>query len=564
MSPPILDFVGVGYGPAHISLSVSLRENLGGSLPSGKVAFLEANEQFRWHTSLLLPGAMLQVSPLKDMAMLRDPTSSFTYYNYLFKQGRLASYINRSDSVPSRREWSAYLAWCARRMKTESPDDTIRFGHRVQLVKPIDTPNGRIFGIDVLTSQGHEQILARNVSVAVGGVPSIPSQWIDAYTREQAAAAPRIIHSGRYLPGLRKAQAQINPQARIAVVGCGQSGAEISLHLHALLPGAQIETIYRRPAVVPSDDSAFVNGAAFDPESTTAFWNQALPERQVRLDEWHRTNYGVVHPHTLDALYETVYQQQVERLPVEDELLGREAETGSIRLRPSTTATPIESSAQGITLRLNNAAASSVEEVTYDLVLLATGFKRQIVHQAALAPLATDYPLATATSPLEAEPDAPREPPAGASGFSADTQRAAARGITRDYRLVTRAERDANRSAPSSPGSGSAGSALLASHATLVNDDEAGAVAPLATGGIYVLGPNEGTHGLSDSLLSVASFRAGEITESLRKYGVLARLGANSQQTRSKQAALAQAQARADDLAKPVAPALAPAPAVAL
>lgn len=304
------------------------------------------------------------------------------------------------------------------------------------------------------------------------------------------------------------------------MVGCGQSGAEITLHLHSLLPGAQIEAIYRRPAIVPSDDSPFVNSAAFDPESTDAFWRQPLCERQVRLQEWHRTNYGVVHPHTLDELYETAYQQGVEPLPIEDKLLDCEASEGSIRLRACTTAAPIVSNADGVTLRLDDSALSTVEEVTYDLVVLATGFKRHIALQPVLAPLAADYPLAAAANnPLEAAQDAPREPMAGATGPAADSQRAAARGITRDYRLVTRGERDAQRSAPSSPGSaGSVGASLHASNATLVND-----TAP--TGGVYILGPNELTHGLSDSLLSVASYRAGEVTESLCKHGVLARLG---------------------------------------
>ncbi|MCP5915927.1 lysine N(6)-hydroxylase/L-ornithine N(5)-oxygenase family protein, partial [Klebsiella pneumoniae] len=64
---------------------------------------------------------------------MRDPTSSCTFLNFLHEEGRLMPYINREEKVPSRREWSAYLAWAAKRM-----DSYVRYGRQVVDIVPME------------------------------------------------------------------------------------------------------------------------------------------------------------------------------------------------------------------------------------------------------------------------------------------------------------------------------------------------------------------------------------------------------------------------------------------
>ncbi|NOJ47631.1 lysine N(6)-hydroxylase/L-ornithine N(5)-oxygenase family protein [Bradyrhizobium sp. WSM 1744] len=46
---------------------------------------------------MLLPGSDMQISFLKDLVSLRDPTSPFTFLNYLHKRGRFAGFHQLPD-----------------------------------------------------------------------------------------------------------------------------------------------------------------------------------------------------------------------------------------------------------------------------------------------------------------------------------------------------------------------------------------------------------------------------------------------------------------------------------
>jgi hypothetical protein len=67
---------------------------------------------------MLLPDAMMQISCLKDLATLRNPSSPFTFLSYLHEHGRLVSFINRGSTVPTRREFADYLAWAANKVRS--------------------------------------------------------------------------------------------------------------------------------------------------------------------------------------------------------------------------------------------------------------------------------------------------------------------------------------------------------------------------------------------------------------------------------------------------------------
>lgn len=51
---------------------------------------------------------------LKDLATLRAPNSPITFIAYLHSRNRLVDFINRSNTTPSRKEYSDYLAFAAR------------------------------------------------------------------------------------------------------------------------------------------------------------------------------------------------------------------------------------------------------------------------------------------------------------------------------------------------------------------------------------------------------------------------------------------------------------------
>jgi lysine/ornithine N-monooxygenase len=515
------------------------------------------------HSTLLLPGAQLQVSPFKDLATMRDPTSSYSFVNYLHQQNRLSAFINMEANIPSRREWSAYLTWAARRM-----DDVVSYGEDVLAIEPLgaaDVAQLRKSGAAVPAAQAGEGVrilrvttqrrgesgttvrLARNVTVGVGGIAQIPPALLPVYPASPWTEAARVIHSSTFLPSLAAIEPQLSATAqrrlgraspasashwplRLAVVGSGQSAAETSLHLRRTFPSAHISLIFRASAIVPSDDSAFVNAAAFDPDRTDAFWRAGTQERADWIKEYKRTNYSVVRSDVLNALNQVLYDQQIEHEAPWPGADGPSEGTFVLRSNTQVDSSRLvgEGDEQQVELTLSSTkpdADSTSHTERFDLVTLGTGFARAPSCMKFLEPLAPHFPAldpeaerrrAELGFPGEDESLDSRRATLDAGGDAAEERlRERVRGISRDYRLVPYASPafhssgSASASGISSPGS-SASSVTLEDSSSIAREVP-GAFEP----GVYVLGGNEQTHGLSDSLLSIVAWRAGELTESL-------------------------------------------------
>src|SRR4030088_2593027 len=118
----MLDAVGVGAGPFNLSLAALLA-------PTGfKARFFDKNAAFEWHPGLLFPEATIQVSFLKDLVTLVDPTSPYSFLAFLRARKRLYRFINRSEIRVSRKEFNQYLQWVAGRLRN------VEFGAEVREV----------------------------------------------------------------------------------------------------------------------------------------------------------------------------------------------------------------------------------------------------------------------------------------------------------------------------------------------------------------------------------------------------------------------------------------------
>ncbi|SNX84745.1 probable l-ornithine N5-oxygenase [Melanopsichium pennsylvanicum] len=552
----IYDLLGIGYGPAHLALSIALRESVDASEASFKSHFLEKRGYFAWHPALLLPGSQLQVSPLKDLVTLRDPTSTYSFYNYLHSHGRLARYINKEQGVPSRREWTSYLAWAARRM-----NDAVSYGQDVVSIEPLTVisaaTDGKEDTLTVRSASDEEadalclyrvctrdlatgQIVtryARNLSVAVGGVPKLPPAFQSAYAQQNhnTTSVPRIVHSGTFIPSLEGLEPKLHSTAsirrsnagsrlddasrlRLAVIGAGQSSTEMLMNLHSRFPTAIVTMIFRASALVPSDDTGFINSAAFDPERTDEFWQANETQRRKWLQEFKRTNYSVVRTDLLNELHDTMYDKFEVQLP--EELQDpAEKEMGRMEMRRCTEVDAVTLSEDGVELMLkDNLRNGKQEMIKFDAVFVGTGFIRSPAQMPFLEALKPFYPALdsewTARDTAEEENEVATLI-AVEDEEVVERRRQNLRGITRDYRLVpASAMKSTLRSGKSSPGVASDASST-SSQETLASEGGASDSNNLPEPSLYVLGGNEATHGLSDSLLSIVAHRAGELTSSL-------------------------------------------------
>lgn len=361
------DLVGVGFGPASLAIAVALSDSLEAQEPvahgltTPKVRFLERQQGFKWHAGMLLPGAKMQISFLKDLATLRDPRSHFTFLNYLKEHGRLVQFTNLATFLPSRLEFDDYLQWAAAHF-----NDVVEYGQQVQSIHPRKLGNTEkydcfeVVSRDLSTGQA-TTLLTRNVVVAVGGQPSRPATF--------PAFHERILHSSEYNTRIEKVLPDKDKAYSIAVMGGGQSGAEVFNNLHERYPNATTRLIFRDSALRPSDDSPFVN-EVFNPEAVDTFFEQPPDYRSRTLAKNKATNYSVVRLELIEKIYDDLYLQSI-RHPDQREWQHQ--------ILPLRDITGFSENGKRLTLKLTNLdplSGNSTESMSFDALILATGYRR--------------------------------------------------------------------------------------------------------------------------------------------------------------------------------------------
>ncbi|MET3391391.1 L-ornithine N5-oxygenase [Variovorax sp. 1140] len=357
--PHVHDLVGIGFGPSNIALAIALEEKRHAGRPLDAL-FIEKQLSFAWHPHMLLDHAHMQISFLKDLATLRNPTSRFTFINYLHEKGRLTDFVNLKSFFPSRHEFNDYLSWAA-----EQFEDACAYGEEVFEVLP-EEKGGEVALLRV-RSRNHAgkliERLTRNLVVSIGGTANIPDGF--RHLRND----PRVLHSSSYLQDI----AQLPDARRVAVVGAGQSAAEIFMDLQSRPGAPQVDLITRARSIRPADDSPFVN-EIFNAEFTDYTFSRSEEERAALLDEFWHTNYAVADLDLIQQIYKAFYQQRV----VGDNRL-RFLRRHDIR--------SVAADGAGVHLTLWDQNAQRENTVRYDAVVLATGYMREH-HKALLSPLA--------------------------------------------------------------------------------------------------------------------------------------------------------------------------------
>lgn len=333
------DLVGIGFGVTGLALAVALHE----TGRADNALFLERRESPGWHDGMLIEGSSMQVSFLKDIVTMRNPSSDFSFISYLHSKGRLASFINHSVLMPSRREFHDYLGWVASRL-----DHMVRYGVGVTDVRPI-VEDGIVTALEILAA---DRIVARtrNLVIGTGLRPRLP---------DGVKTTERVWHNAEFL--YRITNFDDNPPRRIIVVGAGQSAAETALHLMDRFPSTQICPVFARYGYSSVDTSPFAN-RIFDASGVDEFYTAPREVKQTFLRYHSNTNYSVVSRETLDALYRREYEQNV---------------TGVSRLRifNASRLRLVRSTEQGVLAEVQFLPTGEIALLDADLVIYATGYE---------------------------------------------------------------------------------------------------------------------------------------------------------------------------------------------
>jgi hypothetical protein len=196
--------------------------------------------------------------------------------------------------------------------------------------------------------------LARNLVVSVGGTPNIPDGF-RALRGDGRASFIRTATCGHGPP-------RPGP-AKIAIIGAGQSAAEIFMDLQGRPHAPQVDLIMRARSIRPSDDSPFVN-EVFNVEFTDYIYSQPEDERAALIDEFGHTNYAVADLDLIQQIFKMFYEQKVrgeERM----RFLRRHDIRG------------VHATADGIHLTMSDQDSGRESTSRYDAVVLATGYARE-------------------------------------------------------------------------------------------------------------------------------------------------------------------------------------------
>ncbi|HYL04597.1 MAG TPA: SidA/IucD/PvdA family monooxygenase [Thermoanaerobaculia bacterium] len=360
------DVVGIGFGPANLSLALGLKEEPEalGAAPLDHV-FLERKPTYEWHPDMLLSGAEVQVPFLKDLVTLRNPTSRFTFLNYLQLHGRLIDFVNLRSWFPTRLEFNHYYRWVAAQLA-----DHVRYGREVLEVLPVggqeraggDGRNGGDGAVELLRIVARhlatgevEEYLARHLVVATGAIPYIPP-GIDI------GVTDKVFHSQGFLSQVRRHFPREDAPYRFIVVGSGQSAAEIFQYLFSHYPNAEVTAVMRRFAFKPADESEFVN-ELYAPAMTDVFFGLPEAERRALHAVHSDTNYSAVDVELIRAIFKAMYERKV---------IG----DAKVRIRSLRELRQLEPDGAAIAATLWNKAEGRLEHLEADGVVLATGFER--------------------------------------------------------------------------------------------------------------------------------------------------------------------------------------------
>ncbi len=346
-APLIHDLIGIGFGPSNVALAIALSEHNArvGRQEAVTAHFFERQPAFGWHRGMLIDDATMQVSFLKDLVTLRDPSSEYTFLRYLQSRGRLIDFVNGKNLFPLRVEFHDYFEWAAAKV-----DDMVSYGHDVISVEPV-VRDGVVEYVDVTSRAGTETVVhrARNLIVGTGLRPLMP---------EGVERTDRVWHNSDLLAKVDALEG--TEPARFVVVGAGQSAAENVAYLHRRFPRAEVCAVFSRYGYSPADDSSFAN-RIFDPEAVDAYFT-APDDVKRKLMAYHgNTNYSVVDIDLIDDLYRQAYQEKV---------LGTER----LRFINISRLTGVEEAGDKVRATVTSLVTGEESTLEADVVVLATGY----------------------------------------------------------------------------------------------------------------------------------------------------------------------------------------------
>ena len=347
------DLVGVGVGPANLSLAALITSARDRGLISIRSTFLERNPAIFWHSGQLFPGTLMQTEFYRDLVTPIDPTSRFSFLNYLKSKGRLDQFLCSSSIWPTRREFDDYFNWAAKQIT-----DLI-FATTIDSVEY--DPETNLFVVDADHGSGSRSPTRYKSRHIVLGGGSQPNSAI--------ASIGHVVDVSTLLTFDFP-----NPSQRILVIGGGQSAAECINYL--LDRFANVET----HITWLTRDTSFraLDKGNFSRETYSASYGHAFASlpRQLR-EKIMRDDRNVANgitPEIALALYQRLYCLKYLSSPGGP----------SVHMQSNTEVLEVRDEAKGAIVTARALATSQTSTDVYDCAISCTGFDDKTILESSM------------------------------------------------------------------------------------------------------------------------------------------------------------------------------------
>ncbi len=348
----MIDVIGIGLGPFNLSLAALLTKT-----PAISSQFFEQKPCFNWHKNMILPHTTLQVPFLADLVSLIDPTSPFTFLNYLHCHQRLLKFYFLEDFEIFRQEYNHYCQWVVGRLSG------LNFSATVTEAKAIDGG----YQVTVCQNQKTQTFTAKNLVIATGSTPVLPPFLQDIATK----APKRCMHTANYATHFDVETIARNDRlAKVLIIGSGQSAAEVFRALfeqqldEAGNPRFAIDWRTRSSGFFPMEYSK-LGLEHFSPAYTDYFHSLPTSTKSqliARQDLLHK-GMSVV---TISDIYQKLYERSVGNQPTFATLMANCA-LKAVKLNEDQPTT--------INVTLHQQEQNQTIQRDYDCVIAGTGYQ---------------------------------------------------------------------------------------------------------------------------------------------------------------------------------------------
>jgi lysine N6-hydroxylase len=332
--------IGIGIGPFNLGMAALIEPVK--ELPA---LFFDQADEFNWHPGLMFDHVTLQTPFLCDCVSMADPTSPYSFLNFLKETGRLYKFFIRENFFVLRKEYNRYCKWVAAQLPS------CRFSQKVTSViyrngyYEITVQHTKTGQIDTHTTE--------RIVLGTGTQPALP-----------AFAAGRdwekVIHTSSYIPR----REHILAGGSATIIGSGQSAAEVFYDLlQCRNPDFELNWFTRPDRFFPMEYSKLTLELT-SPDFVDYFYNMSAGKRKDLLDI-QKSQFKGINYDLINDIWDALYELSVDGADVK------------VRIQPGVQLNNITDNGEGYTLNLTEVQQQQHFEASSDFVILGTGYKYQ-------------------------------------------------------------------------------------------------------------------------------------------------------------------------------------------